>query len=61
LVVAEGRNIGTLYTLKSKLQKSNIDVIGKEEPTTYLWHKRLGHMTERGIKIQVLRKTILLG
>jgi hypothetical protein len=56
LVVAKGQKIGTLYTLKSKLQKSDIVVVTKEEPTTYLWHKRLGHMTERGLKILVEKK-----
>jgi hypothetical protein len=46
LVVAEGKKRGTLYTLKSKLQKEDIvPTATKEDPTTNLWHKILGHLT----------------
>jgi hypothetical protein len=52
LVVAEGKKRGTLYTLKSKLQKKDIvSTSTKEDPTTNLWHTILGHLTERGLKI----------
>jgi hypothetical protein len=57
LVVAEGKKRGTLYTLKSKLQKENILAIAtKEDPTTNLSHKILGHLTQRGLKILAEQK-----
>jgi hypothetical protein len=57
LVVAEGKKRGTLYTLKSKLQKEDIVATAtKEDPTTNLWHKILGHLTERGLKILAEQK-----
>jgi hypothetical protein len=57
LVVAEGKKRGTLYTLKSKLQKEDIVATAtKEDPTTNLWHKILGHLTERGLKIHAEQK-----
>jgi hypothetical protein len=57
LVVAEGKKRGTLCTLKSKLQKEDIvATTTKEDPTTNLWHKILGHLTERGLKILAEQK-----
>ena len=35
------------------MEKSDIVAVAKEESTSDLWHKRLGHMTERGLKITV--------
>jgi len=58
LVIAKGHKISTLYTLKSKLQKLDIVVVTKEEPTTNLWHKRLEHMTKRGLKFLVEKKLL---
>ena len=51
LIAAKGQKISTLCTLKSKVEKLDIVCFAKEESTTYLWHKRLGHMIERGFKI----------
>jgi hypothetical protein len=33
------------------LHKLDTVVVTKEDPTTYLWHKRLGNMNKRGLKI----------
>jgi hypothetical protein len=57
LVVVEGKKRGTLYTLKSKLQKEDIVATAtKEDPTTNLCHKILGHLTERSLKILAKQK-----
>jgi hypothetical protein len=54
LVVVEGKKRNTFYTLKSKLQKEDIvSTATKEDPTTNLCHKILGHLTERSLKILV--------
>ena len=53
LVMAKGPKTGTLYTLKTLIGKSDLAVITKEGNSTYLWHKHLGHMSEKGLKILV--------
>ena len=50
MVMARGPKIGTLYILKSTTEKSNV-ALAKEEISTDLWHKCLGHMNEKGLKI----------
>ena len=60
LGMARGFKIGTLYTLRATTRKSNVVVIAKEEASLDLWHKRLGHMSEKGLKILV-GKNLLLG
>ena len=49
LVIARGFKIGTLYTLRETTRKSNVASIAKEETSLDLWHKRLGHMSEKGL------------
>ena len=51
LIVEKGQKSGTLYTLKSNVEKSDIVSVAKEDSTSDLWHRILGHMTERGLKI----------
>ena len=57
--MARGPKIGTLYILKATIEKSNV-VVAKEEISADLWHKRLGHMSEKGLKILV-GKSLLPG
>ena len=40
-------------TLGETTRKSNVVVVAKEETSPYLWHKRFGHMSEKGLKILV--------
>ena len=40
------------------MEKSNIVGVAKEESTSELWHKRLGHMTGRGLKILAQKKLL---
>jgi hypothetical protein len=41
---SRGFKTGTLYTLRELVEKSYVVVIAKEEISTDLWHKFLGHM-----------------
>ena len=59
MVMARGPKIGTLYILKATTEKSNL-ALSKEEISADLWHKRLGHMSEKGLKILV-GKSLLPG
>lgn len=53
LVVAKGPKTRTLYTLKTLIGKSDFVVITKEGNSANLWHKHLGHMSKKGLKILV--------
>ncbi|KAF7130883.1 hypothetical protein RHSIM_Rhsim10G0164600 [Rhododendron simsii] len=57
LVVARGKKSSTLYLMQSKLSKREVNAIG-DEASTELWHKRLGHMSEKGMQI-LARKALL--
>jgi len=51
--MAKGPKIGTWYTLKTLIGKSDLAVVTKEGNSADLLHKRLGHMSEKGFKILV--------
>ncbi|KAF7115099.1 hypothetical protein RHSIM_RhsimUnG0064500 [Rhododendron simsii] len=57
LVVARGKKSSTLYLMQAKLSKGEVNAIG-DEASTELWHKRLGHMSEKGMQI-LARKALL--
>ena len=59
-VMAKGPKTGTLYTLKTLIGKLDFAAIRKEGNSTDMWHKRLGHMSEKGLKILV-DKNLLSG
>ena len=59
MVMARGPKIGTLYILKTTTEKSNV-ALAKEEISLDLWHKCLGHMSEKGLKI-LAGKSLLPG
>ncbi|KAE8676962.1 cytochrome P450 71A9-like [Hibiscus syriacus] len=48
LVIAHGKKTGTLY-VTSNLE--NIIVVANADGKSNLWHQRLGHMSEKGMKI----------
>jgi len=58
LVVAKGPKTRTLYTLKTLIGKLDLAAVTKEENSADLWHKRLGHMSEKGLKILVDKKLL---
>jgi len=60
LVMAKGPKTGTLYTLKTLIGKLDLAAITKEGNSADMWHKCLGHMSEKGLKILV-DKNLLLG
>ena len=51
--MARGFKKGTLYILRETTRKSNVADVAKEETSPDLWHKCLGHMSEKGLKILV--------
>ena len=59
LVVARGKKERNLYFMQAKLCEGLVNVV-EEEKCTELWHKRLGHMSPKGLDILV-RKNMLSG
>jgi len=59
-LMAKGFKTRTLYTLRAITKKSYVVVVAREEISTYLWHKNLGHMSEKGLKI-IVDKNQLVG
>jgi len=59
LVVMKEKINGNLYTLQGKVEMSQAVVASKivEDPTR-LWHQRLGHMSEKGLKVLMTRKLL---
>ncbi|CAN0846213.1 Retrovirus-related Pol polyprotein from transposon TNT 1-94 [Linum grandiflorum] len=57
LVVAKGKKESTLYMTSAKHSKGGINVVEKDS-SIELWHKRLGHLSEKGL--QILSKKQLL-
>lgn len=58
LVVAKGPQTGTLYTLKTLIGKADLAAVTKEGNSADLWHKCLGHMREKGLKILIGQKNL---
>ncbi|KAK2972111.1 hypothetical protein RJ640_013845 [Escallonia rubra] len=50
MVVARGERVGTLYTI-SGTHNHSISLAFTENQRTTLWHHRLGHLSESGMKI----------
>ena len=59
IIVAKGRKDGSLYVTHAKLCKGETNVT-HDRPCLELWHKRLGHMSEKGLQI-LARKEHLAG
>jgi hypothetical protein len=49
LIVAKGSKQGRLYVTKTKLC-NDVLTIAENETSVELWHKRLGHMSEKGMQ-----------
>ena len=56
LVVARGKMCCTLYKTYGKICKSELNAVEESSPS--LWHRRLGHMSEKGL--QMLAKKSLI-
>ena len=59
LVMARGKKTNSLYTTEAKVQINSTNVMEKEVPIE-LWHKRLGHMSEKGLQ-RLARQDLLPG
>ncbi|GJU84542.1 putative RNA-directed DNA polymerase [Tanacetum coccineum] len=59
LIVARGKMESKLYMTHPKISKSIINAIDNDDMTE-LWHKRLGHMSEKGMSI-LSKKNVLSG
>ena len=57
LILAKGKKINTLYKTAARLVKGDAIVV-ENENSNELWHKKLGHMSEKGL--QILTKEQLL-
>lgn len=51
LVLAHGQKEGSMYTLHATAVRGNIAVA--EAESISLWHKRLGHLSETGMKVLI--------
>ena len=49
LQVAKGTKSGSLYTLHVSSVKDHVILVA-EQPSVSLWHRRLGHMSNSGMK-----------
>ena len=59
LVVARGKKNSTLYFMHVNLSKDMVNAVEKYS-TIELWHKRLSHMSEKGMTV-LAKKNVLSG
>ena len=48
LVVAKGKKLNSLYVMQVTLRKGEVNAIQKDVNVD-IWHKRLGHISEKGL------------
>jgi len=49
MIIAHGKKEGFVYVMQGKINKGYINV--SQEMSKFFWHKRLGHMSEKGFAI----------
>ena len=54
--MARAQKHGTLYMMQAKLCKDEANVVA--DFSGDIWHKRLGHMSEKGMHIQADQKLL---
>ncbi|KAJ4728518.1 Retrovirus-related Pol polyprotein from transposon TNT 1-94 [Melia azedarach] len=59
MTVARGKKYFSLYFMQAKIADNSINTV-KNEDTIKLWHRRLGHMSEKGL-IVLAKKNLLSG
>ena len=59
LVVAKCKKTHTLYSMQGKICKGVVNAL-QDDTSTELWHKRLGHMSEKGLQV-LFKKELLPG
>jgi len=50
LILDRRKKMNTLYKTEARLVKGDINVV-ENETSTELWHKRLGHISEKGLQV----------
>ncbi|TXG70578.1 hypothetical protein EZV62_005513 [Acer yangbiense] len=59
MIVARGKKCSSLYFMQAKVSDCIINTVDNES-TTELWHRRLGHMSEKGLMV-LAKKNLLSG
>ncbi|KAJ4721123.1 Retrovirus-related Pol polyprotein from transposon TNT 1-94 [Melia azedarach] len=59
MTVARGKKYSSLYFMQAKIADNSINTV-KNKDTIELWHRRLGHMSEKGL-IVLAKKNLLSG
>ncbi|XP_048234354.1 uncharacterized protein LOC125370936 [Ricinus communis] len=59
LIVARGKRCSKLYMTHPKIFKDRVNIVVNTDMTD-LWHKRLGHMSEKGMSL-LLKRNVLPG
>ena len=52
LVLAKGRKVNTLYVIEAKIKKEDVNLVVKVSDIE-TWHKRVGHIGEKGLETLV--------
>eukprot|EP00253_Pinus_taeda_P015642 PITA_15642 len=59
LLVMKAKKVGNLFQLEGKTGSNHVSMMSEHDNSSIrLWHQRLGHMSERGLKILVDRKLL---
>ena len=54
-MLAKGRKINTLNVIEAKIKKEDVNVAVKDSDIE-IWHKRLGHIGEKGLETLARKK-----
>jgi len=57
LIDARGVKEGALYVIQGKLYKGEVNIV-YDNSNLELWHKRLGHISEKGLQILARKEPI---
>eukprot|EP00253_Pinus_taeda_P034717 PITA_34717 len=58
LLVMKAKKVGNLFQLEGRTGSDHASVSEHDSSSIHLWHQRLGHMSERGLKILADRKLL---
>src|ERR1700733_13709640 len=52
LLVMKAKKVGNLFQLEGRTESDHVSTVSENDSSSIrLWHQRLGHMSERGLKI----------
>ena len=59
LLVMKAKKVGNLFQLEGRTGLVHVSTVSEHDSSSIrLWHQRLGHMSERGLKILADRKLL---